>query len=212
MSTVVRRMTAVAAILAGVAVLTFLSFLRPAAPANAQGPDLLDVYEQFVDHLNEGNLDEALALMTDDAFFPPNLVGKDAIRAEFEKRKANNTQVTVTRAEVVNGTIVGDWTLTSDCIREIGLGSISGSTTIEFVGDKISADRAVLNPELSEEQLAQLADAFAYSEAKARALPSAGIAGLPTKGSSGPPIWWYALAAAGTLLTIGGFAAWRKFG
>ncbi len=210
MSTVGRWLMAVAAIPAGLAVLAVMSFARPASPAQAQEPDLLAIYEQFVDHLNEGNVDAALALMTDDAFFPPNLVGKEAIRVELEARRVDNTQSTIINPQVVNNTVVSEWTQTSDCLQESGLGSISGTTTFEFVGDKISADRALLDPDMTDEQLAQFADALVCRAAKAAALPSAGLAGLPTEGGSGPAIWSYALAVAGALLAITGFAARRR--
>ena len=104
-------------------------------------------------------------------------------------------------------TVLAEWTFTSDCVRQSGLGSFSGTSTVEFLDGKISAGRPMID--LTDEQLAQLADALACTAALSPPLPAAGSGGLVTNSSRGPALWTYAIAAFGALLALGGAALWR---
>lgn len=180
--------------------------------------DLVDIYQQHFDARNAGDLDGAMALLTEDAVFEGSLgcpasapcVGTEAIRAELESFLTHNAQVTISSAEVTDDTVTSQWELTSDCTRAAGMERIPGSGTAQFAGDKFSS--FVAENDLTAITSDQLAAYVACVDALAQPdeMPAAGSGGLLGEGGNGVPAWWYALAAAGGLLTIVGFARLRR--
>ena len=186
-----------------------LTVAGPPRAALAQEPDLVAIYQQQLDQRNAGDIEAALTAFTDDAVFA-NAIGKEAIRQRFETLLADNTRVTTLSAEVVDGTVVTEWEVTSDCYAQTGLGVLPGSSTVQFADDKISSITTEPDFEaLSEEQLQQLADGTACQDAKVQALPVAGITMLPAGGGDIPAAWWYVLAVSGALLTLVGLVGLR---
>lgn len=176
--------------------------------------DLVDIYQQHFDARNAGDLDGAMALLTEDAVFEGSVgcsasapcVGTEAIRAELESFSAQNAQVTISSAELTDDTVTSQWELTSDCTQAAGMERFTGSATVQFAGDKISS--FVAENDLTVITNEQLAAYVSCVEALAQPdeMPAAGSGGFLMQNGSEIPTWWYAVAAVGALLVLGGLA------
>jgi hypothetical protein len=197
-----------AAMAVGLAVTLF------AATASAQTPtpgqvDLVARGQQWLDALNAGNLDAAMAFMTDDAVWEGTggclaapCVGTAAVRAEFATFAPDHVHVTVISSQVSGNTVTGKVEAASDTIRAAGVERIVLSYTVEWRGDKIASNRLALDT--SDAQTATFLASLA-------AVPSTGTGGSISGGSvTGWVLAAGALLAVGLLATTGGGLAFAR--
>ena len=118
-----------------------------ADPARAQ-VDAGEVYQQYVDAVNRGDVNGVMQLYADDAVvggvpgcLPQDCVGQDAIRNVMEFYVAENLRVTITGLEGSGDTATGSIEAESDFIRAAGVTRITGSVSVETAGHKISIYR-----------------------------------------------------------------------
>ena len=197
-----------AATVVGLAVTLF----APTASAQTPTPGQVDpvtLGQQWLDALNAGNLDAAMAFMTDDAVWEGTggcldapCVGTAAVRAEFATFVADHLRVTVISSQVSGNTVTGKVEAASDTIRAAGVERIVLSYTVEWRGDKIASNRLVLDA--SDAQTATLLASLA-------AMPSTGTGGSVSGGSvTGWALAAAALAAVGLLATMTGGLAFAR--
>ena len=176
--------------------------------ASAQEADPEQVFEEFADAVNDGDVDTALALFTEDATWtrggrcPPGAcVGQAAIRAELEKDVADNHQLDIVDVEVTGNTLNARVELRTDVTREEeGIDRAVQTYTVEFAGERISALRVV--PDFDDPQTAELRN---------RMLPKTGGGFVSSTDSALPVFLAAALAVLGTLLAAGAIQM-RKIG
>ncbi len=195
---------------AAVAVLlgTVLAGVSAAEPARAQA-DPAAIHQQFLDALNAGDVDGALAFLVDDAVFegagprcPPPCQGSEAIRQLIESQVADHILVTRTSAQVSGNTLTARAEVTSDGTRAAGIERIIVSFTVEFSGAKISRIRQ--QPDVSDPQTASL---IAQQRGGLQpAAPATGTGGRLAQEGTGLAVWWYALAAFGAAAAGAGAA------
>ena len=133
--------------------------------ANVTGGQELDpaaIFRQYADAVNRGNVDDALALFTEDATWvrggrcPPGAcAGQAAIRVELETEVANHHRIDIIDVQVTDSTLTARAEFQTDRTREAGVERIVLAYTVEFRGDKISALRAM--PDLTDPQTAAFA-------------------------------------------------------
>jgi len=197
-----------AATVVGLAVTLF----APTASAQTPTPGQVDpvtLGQQWLDALNAGNLDAAMAFFTDDAVFQGSrgclaapCVGTAAVRAEFATFVADHLRVTVISSQVSGNTVTGKVEAASDTIRAAGVERIVLSYTVEWRGDKIASNRLVLDA--SDAQTATLLASLA-------AMPSTGTGGSISGGSvTGWVLAAGALLAVGLLATMTGGLAFAR--
>jgi ketosteroid isomerase-like protein len=113
----------------------------PSTPA----PDLVALFRQYMDS-HSGDLNETLALLTDDAVVngmglcaPSPCVGKDAIRKDIERGLAAHTQHTSFDAQASGNTVTARIGHRNDASRAAGIDQYVVLVTIEFRGGKIAS-------------------------------------------------------------------------
>ena len=128
----------------------------------AQEADLAAIFGQFADAVNQGDVEAALALFTEDATWvrgmvcPPGAcVGQSAIRTEIERDIANNHQLDIVDIQVSGTTLTARVEVRTDATQAAGVERIIQAFTVEFQGDKISLLRAM--PDLTDPQTAAFA-------------------------------------------------------
>jgi hypothetical protein len=130
--------------------------------AAAQTPDLARLYRQFIEAINRGDVNAAVALMTDDAQLqgtPGCLMsacrGKAAVRQDLEQDAAAHLQIQFLGTIQVSGsTVKANTAHRADLLRGTGISRVIINETATFQGDKIS--RFVLEPETADPQTATL--------------------------------------------------------
>ena len=159
-------------ILVAIMVLTGTTASHAQTPTPTTGPDLAAIFRQFADAVNQGDVDGALALFTEDATWvrgfrcPPGAcVGQAAIRAELEKDVADGHRIDMADIQVSGTTLTARVEVRTDGTRAAGVERIIQVFTLEFREDKISGLRVMpdrTDPETAAfiaatiEQLAQL--------------------------------------------------------
>ena len=125
----------------------------------AQETDLAAIFGQYADAVNQGDVDAALALFTEDATWvrggrcPPGAcVGQAAIRVELEVEVASDHRIDIIDTQVTGSTLTARAEFQTDRTREAGVERIILAYTVEFQGDKISLLRAM--PDLTDPQTA----------------------------------------------------------
>ena len=128
----------------------------------AQEADLAAIFGQYADAVNQGDVDAALALFTEDATWvrggrcPPGAcVGQAAIRAELEAEVASDHRIDIIDAQVTGSTLTARAEFQTVMTRAAGVERIILAYTVEFQGDKISLLRAM--PDLTDPQTAAFA-------------------------------------------------------
>lgn len=181
---------ALATVLAVIAAL-----LAPAA--NAQETDPAAIFDEFVDAINGGDVDAALALFTEDATWtrggrcpPGTCAGTDAIRGELEKDVDDHHRIDVVDVEVSGSTLTARTELRTDGTREEGIERVIQTVTLEFDEDKISS--LLIVPDLTDPMTAEI---------RARRLPTSGSGPSSSAGSTLPLV--AGLLLAGMLLLAG---------
>ncbi len=170
----------------------------------AQGADLAAIFGQFADAVNQGDVDAALALFTEDATWvrggvcPPGAcVGQAAIRTEIERDIANNHQLDIVDIQVSGTTLTARVEVRTDATRAAGVERIIQVFTLEFREDKISALQ--LRPDLTDPETAALAGSMMPPQTGAGPASASG-------GRDAAPIVLALLAAiAGSALLAGGW-------
>ncbi len=149
--------------LAGCVFLLVISMVlqTPTRTAVAQTPDLAGVYRGFIDAVNRGDVNGALALMTDDAQLlgTPGCMtscrGKAAVRQDLEQDVAAHLQIqSLGSLEVSGSTVKAKTAHRADVLRGTGVSRAIINETFTFQGDKIS--RANFEPDVSDPQTATL--------------------------------------------------------
>ena len=144
------------------------------------------VYQRLVSALNHGDLEGALALVTDDAFLvgtfvcppPDGCAGKAAVRRDFEAEIADRVQITPASVQVSGDTIALRLEYRADSVRAAGAERIIILGTVELRGGQIS--RGVFQPDPTDAQTAAFLAALAASQPAPapaptpRALPATG--------------------------------------
>ncbi len=188
-----------------VAVIIVLSattaLLATAASAQETDPDA--VFDEFVDAVNGGDVDAALALFTEDATWtrggrcPPGAcVGTDAIRGELQKDVADHHQIVIIEVEVSGSMLTGRTELRTDVTRAEGIERAIQTVTLEFYGEKISS--LEIAPDFTDPMTAEL---------RARRLPASG-SGPQSSTDAGLPVALLlvgGLFLAGVVLMAGAF-------
>jgi sugar lactone lactonase YvrE len=134
-----------------------------AEPARAQA-NAADIYQQYVDAFNRGDVDGAVESFADDAVvggmpgcLPVDCVGKDAIRNMVEFYVADHIRITITSSEVSGNTATGSVEIEEDVLRAGGIERFLGLTSVEVANGKIREYR--LTADVSD---GQTATAVAY--------------------------------------------------
>lgn len=130
--------------------------------AAAQTPDLARIYRQAIEAINRGDVNGALALMTEDVQLqgtPGCLAapcrGKTAVRQDLEQDAAAHLQIQSLGSILVSGnTVKANTAHRADLLRGTGISRIIINETATFQGDKIS--RLVFEPESTDPQSAAL--------------------------------------------------------
>ena len=168
--------------------------------ASAQDADPAAVFEEFVDAVNDGDVDAALALFTEDATWtrggrcpPGSCAGQAAIRAELEKDVADGHRLDIVDVEVTGSTLTASVELRTDVTRaQEGINRAIQTYTVDLEGEKISALLVV--PDFTDPETAELRN---------RMLPTTGGGPGPSTDSALAVFLAAALAVFGTLLALG---------
>ena len=112
------------------------------AVASPEAADPAELFRQYVDALNRGDVDGVMALFADDAVFVdsaclPLCVGKDAIRNLTEFGVAENVAATFTSSEASGNTATGIIVTESDVIEAAGVERVIVTFTTEVKGAEI---------------------------------------------------------------------------
>ncbi len=136
--------------------------LLSASVAVGQEADPAAIFRQYADAVNQGDVDGALALFTEDATWvrggrcPPGAcAGQAAVRAELEKDVADHHQIDIVDTQVSDNVLTARVELRTDGTLAAGVERIIQVFTVEFRGDKISALQA--RPDLTDPQTSTLA-------------------------------------------------------
>ena len=168
--------------------------------ARAQETDPAAVFAEFVDAVNDGDVDAALALFTEDATWtrggrcpPGSCAGLAAVRTELEKDVEDNHQIAIVDVQTTGSTLTARTELRTDGTREEeGIDRVIQTVTLEFDGGKISAIKVV--PDFTDPQTAEI---------RSRRLPAAGSGYVSSTDILLPVLVAAALATLGTLLAAG---------
>ncbi len=161
-----------------------------------------DIFRQFVEAINQGDVAAALALFTDDATWerggrcPPNeCVGIAAVQGEIEKDVTDNHRIDIVSIEVSGNTVTARVELRTDGTRARSVERIIQIFTVEVTGDKISSLQAA--PDLTDPVTAD------FAKGGPQGPPKTG--GPPTALGDDASTWWqYLLIAGGALALLGG--------
>ena len=185
-------------------VLTTTIALLSASVTRGQEADLAAIFRRYADAVNQGDVDGALALFSEDATWvrggrcPPGAcVGQAAVRAELETEVANHHRIDIIDVQVTDSTLTARAEFQTDRTREAGVERIILAFTVEFQGDKISALQA--GPDLTDPQTA------AFTGGR---LPTTGAGPASTTDTALP----LALALGVGLLLVGGLLTALAFG
>jgi hypothetical protein len=117
----------------------------PPMPLPTPTPDLVLVLRQYID-AHSGDMNEALALLTDDAVVnglglcaQSPCVGKDAIGKDIERGQAGHPQHTRIDAQASGNTVTARIEHQNDASRAAGIDRFVVITTVEFRGGKIAS-------------------------------------------------------------------------
>ncbi|MBI3961476.1 MAG: beta-propeller fold lactonase family protein, partial [Deinococcus sp.] len=124
--------------------------------------DPVDLFQQQVDALNQGDVAGVLATLADDAvllsLFCQPCSGREAIQRNIEFQVANQFHLTLTRIgsfdingsvrhrDIVANTAVGQLEVRGDVFRAPGFQRVVGSFLVLVRGDKITFSRITLDP------------------------------------------------------------------
>ena len=135
-----------------------------ASPAKAQEADPAELFQQFVDALNAGDIDGILAVFADDAevsgatfaciFIP--CVGLDAIQRFAEGEVLTNVNFTIISSETSDSTVTGQMEKTADVTEAAGVDRVIISFTAEVTDGAITS----LNLEFDHDD----EETFAYAQ------------------------------------------------
>lgn len=178
------------------------SLANPAA-TRAQ-PDLEAIFGEFQDALNAGDVDAALALVTDDATFeagPMTFSGQAQLRKAFEMQVSQNRQVTIVSSEVSGDTVTAQLEVRSKQATACGVERVVGTQTATFSDDKIS--RLVFQDDPSDEQTATV-----LACTQAMGIPATG--GPPSAPGSDANWWLFGLGLAAVSLGAATILVWRR--
>ncbi len=169
-----------------------LATLTPTTTRAQQDPD--EIFRQFHDTLNGGDVTAALAFFTDDGVFEAAgmTFSAQALQKNFEAQVSQNRQVDIISTEVSGNGLGASVEVRSKQITACGAQRVVGTETATFSGDKIS--RLVFQDDLSDPQTATV-------------LACAQVLGIPATGGEPPPVQRASLPIAlllGGLLILGG--------
>ena len=178
-----------------IALAVIAALLAPVA--RAQDADPAAIFGEFVDAVNEGDVDAALSLFTEDATWirggrcPPGAcAGQAAIRTELEKDIADHHRIDIIDVEVTGSTLTARVELRTDATRKAGIDRAIQIFTVAFEGNKISALQ--VRPDFTDPETAELRN---------RMLPTTG------GGPGSPTDMTLPLFIAATLAIIGALLA-----
>ncbi len=176
--------------------LTTLLGLLAVSVTSGQETDPAATFSQYADAVNRGDVDDALALFTEDATWvrggrcPPGAcVGQAAVRVELETEVASQHRIDIIDTQVTGSTLTARAEFQTVMTRAAGVERIILAYTVEFQGDKISALQAM--PDLTDSQTA------AFTGGR---LPGTGGGPAPTTGTALPLV----LSLGVSLLLVGG--------
>ena len=195
----------------GVVLVLGLTFSLFSSTALDQTADPAAVFLSFIDTRNRGDVDGALALMTDDIRLVGGprcteaapCIGKEAVRADVQNYiPTYHVQATPVDSPQVSGTTVrARLAVRSDDSRAAGVDRFINNATVEMRDGKIASFRVV--PDVSDPQTAQYL-VYQRAQAGAPSMPRTGAGGVV---SPLPPDWVALLIVGG--LVAGGWGARR---
>ena len=169
-----------------------LATLTPTTTRAQQDPD--EIFRQFHDTLNGGDVTAALAFFTADGVFEAAgmTFSGQALQKNFEAQVSQNRQVDIISTQVSGNTLTASVEVRGKQITACGAQRVVGTETATFSGDKIS--RLVFQDDPSDPQTATV-------------LACAQALGIPATGGEPPPVQRARLPLVlllGSVLILGG--------
>ena len=144
-------------VVAGVLVLALGTVLSSAGAARAQQVDRVALAQQWMEIRNRGDVDAAMALLTDTAVAAhgPCPLQSPCVGEANRPFIASGTQHTITSIQVSGSAVVGQLEIRNAATRAAGVERAVRTFLIQMPQDKIAAYIAI--PDLTDSQTAQLA-------------------------------------------------------